>query len=669
MTDRLFRALVENGWEALALIDACGTIRYASPSIARILGYRPEELVGHSGLELMHPDDQPAATELFAHLLQQPGTTITAQYRHQHRDGSWRWIEATGTNLLSDPDVGAIICNFRDITERKEAEEGVRIITAGARCILWRAEVSESGQECLDWDLHVPDEEAAQRFFPVDIPPGLSYVPAWYESRLPEDKARMGVYGSQEVRAGRDYRQEFRCRRKDGEIRWLAEDVQVEIVGPGHWRVVGVCMDVTERKQAQAALESGEEEERHFAQQLTALQEVSNELSKAASFDDLCRAAVELGCGRLDFERLGLWLTEGDPASATGTFGVDESGQIRDERGSRITIRPQSVAGQVLASRQPCVIRHDAPIRDLHAEIVGHGTHAIAGLWNGEAVIGFLSTDNLLHRRPVTDRQCRLLTLYASALGHLLALKRLEEELRRRAWALEEADRRKDEFLAMLAHELRNPLAPILNATQLMRLCEVSDPVLRRARDVVERQSRLLARLVEDLLDVSRITQGKIGLRPETVELAAVVNGAVETTRPLIETRELELCVSLPPEPIRLVADPARLEQVLANLLHNAAKYTDPGGRVWLAVESSEAEVRIEVRDTGIGISPELLPHLFDLFTQADRSLDRSQGGLGIGLTLVKRLVEMHDGRVQAYSAGPGQGSRFVVCLPAADEN
>src|SRR5262249_44582368 len=155
------------------------------------------------------------------------------------------------------------------------------------RCILWRAEVSENGQGSLHWDLHVHDEEAAQRFFPVEIASDLAYVPAWYESRLPEDKARMDLYGSQELRAARDYRQEFRCRRKDGEIRWLAEDVQVESVGPGRWRAVGVCLDITQRKQAEAELEAREEEERRFGEQLTALQEVGNELSKVSSFDEL----------------------------------------------------------------------------------------------------------------------------------------------------------------------------------------------------------------------------------------------------------------------------------------------------------------------------------------------------------------------------------------------
>ncbi len=202
-----------------------------------------------------------------------------------------------------------------------------------------------------------------------------------------------------------------------------------------------VVQDITGRKQAEAALREREEAERRFSEQLTALHEVTNQLSTADSFADLCRAAVELGRSRLGFDRLGIWLVGEDRASATGTFGVDENGQLRDERGSRVPVAPASLAGQVLASKRPFVLREDTSTLDNRAEVVGRGSHAIAGLWNGAEVIGFISTDNLLLRQPITERQCKLLTLYASALGHLCALKRLEEELRRRAEELAEADR------------------------------------------------------------------------------------------------------------------------------------------------------------------------------------------------------------------------------------
>jgi PAS domain S-box-containing protein len=239
--------------------------------------------------------------------------------------------------------------------------------------------------------------------------------------------------------------------------------------------------------------------------------------------------------------------------------------------------------------------------------------------------------------------------------------RRLAEELTARAQQLSEADRRKDEFLAMLAHELRNPLSSLATALHLLRLDRADHP---RAVALAERQVKQLARLVDDLLDVSRITQGKIALRTETVTLADVVHRAVETTRPEIDVRGHTLTVTLPPGPILLEADPIRLAQVLANLLGNAAKYTPHGGAIAVIGEEQDHEVVIRVRDTGAGLSPDLLPRVFDLFVQGDTSLDRTPGGLGIGLTIVHRLVRLHGGRVEAYSDGPGRGSEFVVHLP-----
>ena len=231
--------------------------------------------------------------------------------------------------------------------------------------------------------------------------------------------------------------------------------------------------------------------------------------------------------------------------------------------------------------------------------------------------------------------------------------------------ALKEADRRKDEFLAMLAHELRNPLAPVRNALEIMKMPGVDPQIVRRAREMMERQVHHLVRLVDDLLDVSRIMRNRIELRKERLDLAAVFTRGVETAQPLIDAQHHQLSVSLPTLPLLVEGDLVRLAQVVGNLLLNAAKYTDKAGSISLTGERIGGEAVIRVRDTGIGIDPSLLPRIFDLFTQADRSLARSQGGLGIGLTVVKRLVEMHGGTVSATSAGADQGSEFVVRLPA----
>lgn len=270
--------------------------------------------------------------------------------------------------------------------------------------------------------------------------------------------------------------------------------------------------------------------------------------------------------------------------------------------------------------------------------------------------------------------------------------------------ALRQADRAKDEFLAILAHELRNPLAPIVTAAQVIKLRNPQDPAIRRQAEIIERQSRHLARMVDDLLDISRVTAGKVQLRIEKVALAPLLEQAVSSTRTLFEERRHTLSVRVADAPLIVEADPTRMVQVVVNLLNNAAKYTPPGGEVTLSAEietptdhpvpqshrppedpaSSTAEhlslhrsrvratppppghVVLRVRDTGVGLSPELMPQLFELFVQGERSLARTDGGLGVGLALVKRLVEMHQGTIAASSEGPGRGSEFTIRLPLA---
>jgi len=261
---------------------------------------------------------------------------------------------------------------------------------------------------------------------------------------------------------------------------------------------------------------------------------------------------------------------------------------------------------------------------------------------------------------PIRDEHGRLASWYGSSTD--IHETKLAEE------ALRDADRRKDEFLAMLAHELRNPLAPIKNSLAVLRLGTADAATTERVRAVMERQVTQMVRLVDDLMEVSRIRRGRIELKRERVALAAIVQSAVETSRPLVEAAGHQLGVLLPEEPVVLDADPVRLAQVLTNLLNNAAKYTDPGGQIWLSAWREGANLVLSVRDTGVGIPPEQLPSVFDLFSQADRSYGRAQGGLGIGLTLVRALVELHDGSVEARSDGPGKGSEFVVRLPLPNE-
>jgi len=245
--------------------------------------------------------------------------------------------------------------------------------------------------------------------------------------------------------------------------------------------------------------------------------------------------------------------------------------------------------------------------------------------------------------------------------------QQLETDLRRQAEQLAEADRRKDEFLSMLGHELRNPLTPIRNAVQLMALQGENGISVEWARQVIDRQTRHLERLVDDLLDVARITRGAIRLQKQSIDLRAVVHEALDATDTLMHERAHRLELELPEQAVTVTGDATRLVQVLANLLNNAARYTPQGGLIRISLTQQEQMARVTVEDNGRGIAPEVLPYIFDTFSQGQRSLARSEGGLGLGLTLVKQLVQLHGGVVEAHSPGTDQGSRFVVTFPTCE--
>jgi signal transduction histidine kinase/ActR/RegA family two-component response regulator len=266
--------------------------------------------------------------------------------------------------------------------------------------------------------------------------------------------------------------------------------------------------------------------------------------------------------------------------------------------------------------------------------------------------------------REPDDDLLEMVATVGGQIGLFIQRRRAEEQLRNQNEELAAAARQKDEFLAMLAHELRNPLAPIRNSLHIMKTPGASAEAIEHAQHVSERQVQHLVRLVDDLLDASRIMRGRIELRKETLELAGVIARGIETAQPMIDAQGQELVVSLPQESVWLHADPTRLSQVVSNLLHNAAKFSQPGGRIWLTALEQNNMAVISIRDEGVGIRGDLLPQIFDLFIQGDPSLERTRSGLGIGLTLVRKLVEMHGGTVTARSEGPGKGSEFIVSLP-----
>ena len=436
---------------------------------------------------------------------------------------------------------------------------------------------------------------------------------------LPEDQDIYYRHRKQLFETGVPQACELRMLRADAAPFWARLEATVvqggESDGPVH-RVV--LSDITERKRA-------EQQVFETNQRLQALMEAVP-VGVSFSDDPTCRRITGNPAVLAQFE-----VTPQDNLSASSPDAVAAGRQVRFFlSGRQITdaelplqravaenrvVSPMELEVQLPSGRRWFADASGAPVRDAQGQVIG-----------GIAV----TVD-------VTDR------------------KRAEEKLA-------ELDRRKDQFLAMLSHELRNPLAPILNAVQLLQLQKRKNSVQQKALAIIERQVGQLAHLVGDLLDVSRAIAGRIQLCQEQVAVCDIVERAVETARPLIDQRRHELTVSLPSDPIWLYADASRLEQVVTNLLTNAAKYTNEGGHIWLSVQQEGDYAVLRVRDTGLGIASAFLPHVFDLFSQAERSSDRSQGGLGIGLTLAKRLVEMHAGTI-GVSSTLGQGSEFVVSL------
>lgn len=353
---------------------------------------------------------------------------------------------------------------------------------------------------------------------------------------------------------------------------------------------------------------------------------------------------------------LAVYLADGDlrllavnPAAGKLFGGIpDPVGRSLEELAS--VIWPAERAAEVLANFRRTLATGDPYVVPEWEEQRGEGGPAEYHEWQ-------------INRLPLPEGGFGVVCYARDITSHVRARQALHESER----ALKQADQRKDEFLATLAHELRNPLAPIRNAVQLLMAKGPPDPDLQWARGIIDRQVSLMARLLEDLLDISRISRNRLELRTELVDLAQVVRTAVETSRPMIEARGHQLSLQLPLRPVRLRADAVRLAQVFSNLLNNSAKFTEPGGAIWLTAERADNEIRVSVKDTGVGISPEMLPRIFDMFSQDSSAGRDTSEGLGIGLSLVKGLVEMHGGSIEARSSGPGGGSEFIVRLPLPD--
>ena len=585
------------------VISERGRILDCNEQFAHMLGYTVPELTGQLINELVAPEDRERVAENIRH-----GRESILEHAMLRKEGGRIIVETHGKTTPVGTSDGRRVTAVRDITERKQTEQALRerteryeLILAGSQSAIW------------DWDVpgrrvHFSSQWKAMRGF-SDNEVGDS-EDEWSTGIHPDDAPRvLAAVQAHFDGKTRVFAEEYRIYCRDGTLKWIADrGIAQRDAGGRVIRMAGSETDITERKRIEQALRDSQAD-----------------LKRAQSVG-------QIGSWRLNIQRNELnWSDENHRI-----FGIPVDTPLSYES-FLATIHPDD---REYVDRMWMAALRGAPY-DIEHRLVVEGEVK----WVRErAELEF-------------DEQGRLLGGFGTT-QDVTGLKQAEQ-------ALIEADQRKDEFLAMLAHELRNPLTPIRNAAHVLGRVETREPRVLWAQQLIERQVGHLTRLVDDLLDVSRIARGKVALKMEPVALADVVNQALDTARPLLDAMRHRIAVRLPEHPVYLEGDPVRLAQVLLNLLDNAAKYTPAGGEVEVEASATGQVIEIKVRDNGIGIQAELLPQIFDLFQQGERTPDRSQGGLGIGLTLVKRLVEMHGGLVEAHSAGTGQGSEFNIWLPA----
>ena len=579
----------------------------------RLLGY-PVDPTGRATSDMwcsrLHPDDR---ARVLAEL--ERARRDRTLYRCEHRivradDGAVIWVEPRG-RFSYDATGRAVrfVGVTLEITARKEAEE--RLVHRETQLELATRIV---GIGVFDYDhaedrLYWSDQFRQIHGMPAGMAPNIAPLDA---QTCPEDREPLqaAIAAAHDPRGDGKFSVEYRIRR-DGELRWIVGRAQTFFAGEGAnrrpIRTVGTELDVTERKLAEARLRESEARFRTLADGVPVIIWATDTK------------------GHIEFVN-----------RAYSEFFGENAEQARRE-GWRRLLHPDDAPRYVSAYENAVAKRSELRAR---ARV-----RSASGQW-----------------RWIESHALPRIGPHGEFLGHVGVSPDVTALIEAQA-ALREADQRKDDFLATLAHELRNPLAPIRTAAELLTLPDLTGEQLSWACQVVRRQVEHMTRLLDDLLDVARITRGKLDLKKEHVDLGTIVDTAVEAARPLLTARKHGLTIELPPELPKLRADPVRLAQVLSNLLTNAAKYTDSPGRIALTAHLDGDTVRISVKDNGIGLSPSMLAHMFEMFSQGQEAGGRGEGGLGIGLALVKGLVELHGGTVAAFSEGPGRGSEFVVTL------
>lgn len=631
-------AIVATSDDAIISKDLNGVITSWNRGAEQIYGYTPEEAIGKPVTMLIPQerlDEEPRILERIRR-----GEKINHyETVRRRKDGTFLNISLTVSPLRDARGniVGASKV-ARDITQRKQAEEAqsrlAAIVATSDDAIISKDlnGIINSWNRGAEQIFGYTPEEAIGKPVTMLIP----------EERLDEEPGIL-----ERIRRGEkiDHYETIR-RHKDGTL--LNISLSVSPITDANGKVIGaskISRDITARKR---------QEERLRLLWETAAIMLSTDNPGAMVQDLFDKVHQHLGADTYFNYMIN---SAGDALQLISCAGIPDETARSIER----VEFGEDICGTVALQRRPIVATHIQQSGEPRLQLVksfGIRAYACNPLIAENRLIGTLSFAS--HTKDQFDAEE---IAFFQTLCHYVTISYERLQLVER---LRETDRRKDEFLATLAHELRNPLAPVRNSLQLLRLANGNSGLIDQSCNILERQVAQMVRLVDDLLDVARITRGKLDLRREPVELAAVVRNSVEISGPFIEQMGHKLTVNLPQEAVPLHADPLRISQIFSNLLNNAAKYTKPGGHIWLTAECQGSDAVVTVRDTGIGIPADKLPRIFDELMQVDRSQERTQGGLGIGLTLVKRLTEMHGGSVEARSGGPDKGSEFMVRLPVA---
>jgi len=650
--DRIWR----NSPDLLMVLGNSGTLLAVNPAWTRLLGFDAADLIGRRFHAFLHPDDVDTALSALAQAAHLPSLQFEA--RSRTAAGEWRWFAWTAA-----PEEGLIYGSGRDVSnEKRQAEQ---LLLANEMRLRLALDAGDMGA----WQYDIGTERSVW-LYGMDALHGLSPQQSMEARRLhgylrhvhPADRAIFAQAMRRALRTGTDLQAEYRIVRVGGQVRWL--ESRAHMVRDERGRAAqlsGVCMDITRRKRTEQDLRFLARASAEFAA-LVDYQSTLERLARLAvpTFADWCVVDLLREDGTLERvavahvdeqkSKLAAMLHEQlppDPAMPHGIWNV-----LRTGRAEVISDMQANIRSHALGDPERMAALRRLGLRSyLGVPLATHGRTL--------GVITFISAES----GRIYDEEDLAL---AGDLARRAATAMENASLYK---ALQQSDRAKDVFLATLAHELRNPLAPISNAISLLRLRGLAkqiqgQPDLGRPLELIERQVGQLTRLVDDLLDVSRINTGKIELRPEPSDLVAILQSAIETSRPHIEAAQHTLEVAFNAGQAPVQADPLRLAQVFSNLLNNAAKYTNPGGRIAITMEAAADEYLVRVRDNGVGIAAPMLKDIFTLFTQVTHPVERSQGGLGIGLSLVEGLVHLHGGRVEAHSAGTGMGSTFTVRLP-----